>query len=1117
MSQSSQLPRSFFTFTVTRPVAITMVTLAVCVFGLFGLLALPVNLLPDIAYPTITVRTEYTGASPRDVEERVSERVQELVAVVPGIRRLYSVSRPGISDVVLEFGWGTRMDAAASDVRERLDRYFPPAGAQRPLVLRYDPSLDPVLTLGLVPTDSRANMAEVRRYAERELKPKLAQLPGAAAVKVSGGDEEEIRIALDEQALTGKGLDVATVTARLTADNRNAASGAIEESRTEYLVRLLNEYRSLEQIEDTILVDREGSPIKLREVAKVTRVAQDPQVIGRIGGTPCVLVDLQKAADTNIVDLCRHVRERTFGTEAQQRFVADGRHLQPLPPAADTDPLLRQRLKAEREQMKDYFGFEMQQRGMRVELLADQSRFIRDAIDEVRGNAVEGGLFAVLIIYFFLRSYFATFVLAIAIPLSLLATFAPMRMSGVDLNIMSLGGLALGVGMLVDNSIVVLEAIQKGREAGEDKRTAAVLGTRRIAGAVIASTITAVCVFFPIVFVEGLAGQLFRDQSLAVVFSLSMSLPVALFVVPMLVSRDRAPADESAPEVRNPLFRAVFALATWCARGAVLACRGVGALLALVLTPPAAAWQKGYGALDRAYPRVLRAALRHPAVVLLSATVLLAAAVFAGRGLGQELLPQVHQGEFWLEVFLPRSATVRATDEVVRNLEQRIRALPEVQRTFVASGVDPDELNSSERGKHSSRMQVTLRPDADRERQENRVRSAIEALVHEEPAIQNHRISSTSVLQFNANVVVEVIGHDLTSLRRACEQVAEAMARVPGLRDVRSTLQRGNPELTVQLDREQLSALGLDAETTARILRTKVQGEVPTLYAERERKIDIHVRIDRAELDSEERLRQVNVNPQGYPEIPLAAVAEIVRSEGPSEIRRLGNVRGAEVQASLAGFDLGRAQLQVRSAIDGLALPRGIEARLGGQKEELERSNQSLTTALWLAVFLVYVVMAAQFESIVQPLIILVSVPLAIIGVVMALRLTGTDVSVIVFLGGIVLAGIVVNNAIILIDQINQLRAQGRPLREAVVDGAHSRLRPVLMTKLTAMLGLLPQTGWLSGLPLIGGRSEGLELRAPMAVTVIGGLTSSTLLTLVLVPVIYSLVARRSRRVEVPA
>src|SRR5262249_15175602 len=284
------------------------------------------------------------------------------------------------------------------------------------------------------------------------------------------------------------------------------------------------------------------------------------------------------------------------------------------------------------------------------------------------------------------------------------------------------------------------------------------------------------------------------------------------------------------------------------------------------------AWQRGYGALDRAYPKVLRAALRHPAIVLLTAGGLLSAAVFAGRGLGQELLPQVHQGEFWLEGFLPRSATVRATDEVVRSLEQKVRALPEVQRTFVASGVDPDELNSSERGKHSSRMQVLLKQAADRVRQENRVRAAIEQLVHQEPAFQDHRITSTSVLQFNANVVVEVIGHDLTNLRHACELVAGAMGRIPGLRDVRSTLQRGNPELTVRLDREQLSALGLDAETTARILRTKVQGEVPTLYAERERKIDIHVRIDRAELDSEDRLRQGTVNPQGERGVPPAGV-----------------------------------------------------------------------------------------------------------------------------------------------------------------------------------------------------------------------------------------------------
>ncbi|MBK8097875.1 MAG: efflux RND transporter permease subunit [Planctomycetes bacterium] len=1114
--------RSLFHFCISRPVAITMVTVAICVFGLVGLSGMAVNLLPDVAYPTITVRTEFAGASPRDVEERVSERVQELVAVVPGIRRAWSVSRPGISDVVLEFGWGTTMTFAAADVRERLDRFFPPPGAEKPIVLRYDPSQDPVLTLSLSPkaamqAGETIDLVALRRYADLELEERLAQIEGVAAVKLRGGDVEEIHVALDEQAMAAHGIDIATVTSRLANENMNAASGAIEEGRTEFLVRALNEYQSLAEIENTILVSRGNARIRLREVAKVTRRPADPQVIARVGGEPCVLVDVFKQADANIVEVCRQVRERVLGTARQRAQVAAGEHEQPLPLAVEQDRLKRQAALRERAAMTAFLGFEMRQRGIGVELLTDQSKFVQAAIDEVGDNAWQGGLLAVLVLYLFLRSGFTTMVLAVSIPASLIATFAPLFLGGIDLNIMSLGGLALGVGMLLDNSIVVLESITRLREGGADRTTAVVEGTRRIASAVFASTLTQVAVFFPIVFVEGLAGQLFRDLALTVVYAQLISIPVALFVVPMLAARGanmREAGQPPPPDVVAPTHaaaRAMTGATTAGLRVAVLALRGTAAALRLLLAPVASLFLRGYSVVERLYAPLLRATLARPLAAIAIVGLALGVSAWRLRDLGQEILPEVHQGEFYLEAYLARSATVLATDDVLRGLEQKIRALPDVERTFLASGVDPNELNDSEEGKHSARVQIVLRHDRDRPAQEQRVRAAVSAAVAEEPAILTHRFTTASVLRFSADLVVEVIGHDLVALRRACDSVATALQGLPGLGFVRSTLQRGNPELTIRLDRDQLAVHGLDAEATARMVRTKVLGDVPTLFAERERKIDIRVRVDRDQLASEERLRSLNVNPAGYPEIPLAAVGSIERREGPSEIRRLGNVRGAEVHAEVRGFDLGRTQLLVEAALTDVKLPDGVIARLGAQKEELERSNQSLLLALAMAVFLVYIVMAAQFESIVQPLIILVSVPLALIGVVLALDLLAIDVSVVVFLGCIVLAGIVVNNAIILIDQINQLRSEGVPLHDAVLNGAQSRLRPVMMTMLTTLIGLLPQTGWLQGLPLIGGQSDGIELRSPMAITVIGGLVSSTLLTLLLVPLAYRLVVRERR------
>lgn len=1116
--------RSFYAFTATRPVAITMVVVATVVFGLVGLLRLPLNLLPDISYPSITIRTRYPGAAPQDVEERVSERVQESVSVIQGVRRVFSISRPEVSDVILEFDWGTRMVFAVSDVRERLDRVALPQETETPLVLRYDPSLDPVLTVGLTGAGS---LVELRRIAEEEIERELGEIDGVAAVKLRGGDEEEIRIAIDEAALASYRIDVAVVGQRLRAENLNAAAGSIDEGNTEFLVRAVNEFQSVGEIEDMILERRGDVSIRVRDVARVRRVPQDKQVISRIGGSPCVLVDIYKEADGNIVDVCARVRDRLFGTAAQRAYVAAGTHLLPLPdakPAArpggpDTGPDLRTEKLRERQLRTDYLAFSLAPLGVNAQPLQDQSKFIASAVDDVRSAAVEGGLIAIIVIFLFLRRFTPTVIIAVSIPVSLIATFAPMFLSGITLNVMSLGGLALGVGMLVDNSIVVLEAISRYREQGMSRRAAAVLGVRSVAGAVIASTLTTVAVFFPIVFVEGMAGQLFRDQSLAVVYSLLMSLVVALFVIPMLATREMPHAVLTAepagirPGLLGRSLGAIGRAGTGTAAAAVRTVLWVwtlaGRLLGAILSPFVGTFHLGYSFVERMYAPMLRGALRARWLVLAIAGGMLAYAVIRVPSLGSEMLPEVHQGELFVDAFLRRDSTVERTDEVVTPIEAAIARLGDVESTFLASGVDREELNDSDQGEHSARILVRMKPARDRAGQEERVRDAIREIVRAEPRVQSYRFDRPSVLSFDAPMVVEVLGRDLVDLRMACEEVVSALAAIPGLRDVRSTLQRGNPEVSLRLDRDKLAALGLDLGSVIKTLQTKVLGEVPTRFAELERKIDMRVRLEQDDLATVARLLDINVNPAGSPVIPLASIAQVRRQEGPSEIRRLGNVRGAEVQAALVGFDVGSTQRRVEAALSGITLPRGVTARLGGQKDDMDRSLVSLRTALLLAVFLVYIVMASQFESIVQPLVILVSLPLGLVGVVLALDLLDLPISVIVLLGGIVLAGIVVNNAIILIDHINQLRAQGVAKLIAIADGAKTRLRPVLMTTLTTVVGLLPLTGWLAGIPGLGGATEGLELRAPMAITIIAGLTASTLLTLIVIPVVYSLSDRR--------
>ena len=482
--------------------------------------------------------------------------------------------------------------------------------------------------------------------------------------------------------------------------------------------------------------------------------------------------------------------------------------------------------------------------------------------------------------------------------------------------------------------------------------------------------------------------------------------------------------------------------------------------------------------------------------------MLLGLASWRATHLGNELLPEVRQGEFFLDSFLPRDATVERTDQVMREIEASVGQLAEVDKTFLASGVDKQELNDSDQGEHSSRILITLRPTGDRVAQEQRVRDAIREVLRQQPDVQSFRFARPSVLAFNAPVVIEIFGRDVLQLRKVSERIKELMETVPGLRDVRSTLQRGNTEIAIRFDRDKLAALGLETRAVTAMIQNKVQGDIPTLFAERERKIDMMVRLDRGELHTITQLLAVNVNPKGNPPMPLGSIASLHRKEGPSEIRRIGNLRGAEVHATLSGFDLGSSQERLELALADFDLPKGVSARLGGQKEEKDESLHSLTMALLLAIFLVYVVMASQFENMVQPFIILLTLPLALVGVVFTLELLGIPLSVVVFLGGIVLAGIVVNNAIILIDQINHLRSAGKAKLAAIIEGAQIRLRPVLMTTATTVLGLLPLTGWIGG-------GEGLELRAPMAIVVISGLTVSTLLTLLIIPVVYSIVDRK--------
>lgn len=1183
MNQATDLDHGLIALCTRRPVAMTMVVLTALVFGLLSFSQLPRNLMPDISYPTVTVRTQYPGAAPLDVEDRVSERLEDLLSQVKGLKRISSISRAELSEIILEFAWDSNMSQATMDVRERVDQTVLPDEAESPTILRYDPTLDPILQLGFYREGSSARststqeqtaeLIDLRIEAEELIEKELEFVSGVAAVEVRGGYEREIRIDVDENLLTARELTMDLVVQRIAEENQNFASGMLYHGDQSYIVRAVNEFEDLDEIRDIVLTRDEEVPVRLSEVATVEFGYKDPEVLTRFDGAPCVKIDVFKEAEANIVDVAERVRDRVYGTPEEQVLLKEliekeRRELQ--------EPLTRKKPDDEsKEGKKDGYkhgshghgrhSLKMKRRptylesrlaeGEKIVVMSDQSDFIRRSLAEVRWTAVVGGLFAILVLYAFLRRLWFTAIVGLAIPLSVIVTFAMMKLSGVSLNIMSLGGLALGVGMLVDNSIVVLENIFRCREEGDAPRVAAVRGARSVAGAVTASTLTTVAVFFPIVFVEGIAGQIFRDQAIVVVISLLASLVVSLTFIPTLVSRKFSGMgvpeggwfDPSSRYFDGAYFRGlrgfvkgraafllVFVALTLTLVGFVGAiCEVLGRLLwhlarALVaifgllvrwISRPLTvvshwclerfgrAWQ----AIENFYPRTIESALRGRALVILIAALCASGAGVCFSKIGSELIPEVHQGEFTVEVALPVGTRLEKTDEVIKPLEDSVRRLDGVESLATTLGVEEDSTKAGEEGEHTARLLVRAKKDRAPALVEEELKQAIREIFSRESQIDSLRIRNPVLFSFKTPIEVEIKSFNLERLGRVARQMQAVMLEIDSIKDVKLSLRRGYPEIHVKPRRDVLMRHDLNLGAVGTTIRRKVKGEVPSRFSEKDRKVDIRVRLQESDRSSVGDLRALVVNSTDEVKIPLEYVAEIFEAEGPAEIRRIDQSRAAIVTANLAGLDLGRATQAISDAAQKIDIPPDTTVGFGGQQTEMEFSRRSLIRALILAIFLVYVVMAAQFESLLQPFVILFSIPLAGVGIAPVLYYTNEPLSIIVFIGMIVLAGIVVNNAIVLIDCINQLRQSGVPKLHAIARAGQLRLRPICMTTITTVLGLLPLTGILNDVPLLGplfvnllGVGEGLEIRAPMAITVIAGLLASTLLTLIVIPVVYS-------------
>lgn len=1117
---------AFYRWVVAHPVAVWMVTIAVVVFGFVGLAQLPVDLMPDISYPTITVRTEYEGAAPEEVEAQISRPIEEALSTVEGIVSIESRSRAGISDVVLEFGWGTSMGGAMQDVRERLQTTFLPDGAPRPLILRYDPSLAPILRVAL--TGEMGELA-LRELAEKDLKRRLEALDGVAAVTVRGGLERLVKVEAKEDWLAARGVTLDQLRTTLQAENVNVAGGLVREGENEYLVRTLNEFHSVDDVRELHVVRADGARVRIGDVATVSQGSADREVIARLAGKAAVEIEVYKEADANLVQVARRVKDALGAGEVAVPVAQPGEGGGGSgggghgggqgggPDGGEWDaggegPVLPE--------------------GVSAKVLDDQARFVELAIDNLVNDAWLGGLLAILVTFVFLRDWLTTLIISTAIPICLFATFGVMYVGDLSLNLMSLGGLALGVSMVIDSGTVVLEAVQNHIDAGKSRIEAAIAGTAEVAQAVFASVLTAIAVFFPIVFVEGVAGQIFGDLALTVVFSLISSLAVALLFIPMLaaqtISMPNPPERAldiagSSPRAAWQTFRqrrSIFAwpwaiarftihgvlagmanvfafLAGWSARFSLRVVAAVFGVFNRVTVRMADTFLVGYGWAESWFARFLFIWLRRPGRVLFVATGLFFLSLLGLADVGAELIPEVHQGRFTVELAMPVGTPLARTDGLVSVVEAEVRNVPGVATVYTVVGTERRADSKADEGENTARMLVELEAGGALEEREEAAMAAIREVLLDFPKMKA-RFTRPALFSFHTPVEIVLYGQDLEVLSSASKAGLSALQHVPELTEVRSSMTEGYPEVRVLYDRERLAALGIGVGDVARAVRAKVQGERPTRIAEGERRVDLLVRLDEVDRDSLDALSSINVNPRILPPVRLDSVAKMDEGEGPSEVRRLDQRRAVILSADVAGMDLAGASEAAAAAIRGIGLPAGIELAVAGQNRELETSLGSLKLALALAIFLVYVIMASTFESIRDPLVILFSVPLSLVGVAVGLWVTGNAVSVVVFIGLIVLAGVVVANAIVLVDAIGRLRLEGRTLDDAIQEAAATRLRPILITALNSVLGLAP---------LALGFGEGQEMQRPMAVTIIFGLASSTFLTLVVIPVVYRLIA----------
>ncbi|WP_353095547.1 efflux RND transporter permease subunit [Tissierella praeacuta] len=1023
---------SLSSFAVKKPVTITMIVLVVIIFGAISLKGLPIDLYPEIEIPVAIVSTSYSGAGPQEIENLITKRIEGAIATVGNIDTINSISLQGSSIVIAQFNTGTSMDFATLEMREKVDliKGTLPDDATQPMVIKLDPNSMPIVQIAL---STSGSLSSLQSLAEDTFKQRFERLDGVASIDIGGGLIDEIEIAVDIGKLSRYGLNINQLNQLLGAANINLPGGTVNNGEQDLTIRVMGEFNSIDEIRDMPITLNTGMVITLKDIAQVELKNKDITAISRTNGEDSINISIKKQSGKNTVQVADLVNKEV------------------------------EKLK------KDYPDIKM-------EIVVDSSTIIKDSINNVIDNVIMGSVFAILVLYIFLKNIRSTFIVGTSIPISLIASFILLYFNGITLNMMTLGGLALAVGMLVDSAIVVLENIYRFRSEGYSKEEAAIKGAKEVGLSITASTLTTIAVFLPIVFVDGMVGILFKDFAMTVTLSLTASLVVALTFIPMLSSKILTIDGEEGGGKKKKLdfIYKVF--------------------------------DNIFEKLENKYKSLLELGLRRRKTTIAISVIIFAVSIVSLAGVGMEFFPSTDEGSMTINVDMPLGSNIHQIDEMTKIVEGKLVDIPEIDVVFAnvtSGGMGSSSINT----KTSGSISINLVKLKDRKRSTKEVAEEIRGLVKDIPGaeITVTEFSSSSMSGSGAPISISIKGDELEVLENISNDFKEMVESVDGTRDVKTSISEAVPEVEIKVNKENAAIYGLTTSQIASAIRGGASGTVVAKYKDQGDELDVVIRATEDITESLSNLGQLDITTPTGMNIPLSQVADISIIKGPIQISREDQERVVTVTSQISGRDLRSISLDIDKKLENYEFPSGYHYKIGGENEQMIDAFKQLLLALVLAIILIYMVMAAQFESLINPFIIMFTIPLAFGGGFLGLFITRKALGVTAFIGIIMLAGIVVNNGIVLIDYIDILRKEGKERFEAITIAGPVRLRPILMTTLTTILGLVP---------LALGIGEGAEMQAPMAIVVISGLTLSTVLTLVFVPVLYTVFDDFSIRIK---